>query len=187
MNDREKKLILLLVAAVVLIGTIFLYTTYDSKMKKNKGTYKRNADELTRMKADLAEADSKIDDVEWLAENPPVESMHGAVSADLAEFTEKSALRSGVDISKKRPAPQDEDPNEFGAYRSAVVRATANAMDDQLYRWLVDLQSPNDHRSITRLYIKPQRDDNTKVDCELEITQWFTPRQEEAESSDEEF
>jgi hypothetical protein len=52
-------------------------------------------------------------------------------------------------------------------------------MDDQLYKWLVELQDPALSRAITFLRISPQRDDPTRVDCELEVTQWFRPEIEE--------
>ena len=52
-------------------------------------------------------------------------------------------------------------------------------MDSQLYKWLSDLQEPRLSRSITFLRISPQRDDPTRVDCELEITQWFQPEMEQ--------
>lgn len=177
MNDREKKLTFILVAAVLIIGTMFLYTSYSAKMKKNRATYKRNAEEISRMEKELDEAASRSDEMDWLAEYPPIESTHGKVASDLAGFTEKSALRSGVTIGK-RPRPMDEDVNEFGAYRSAVIRVTASAADAQLYHWLVDLQSPNDARSITSLKIIPKRTDDTKMDCELEVTQWYSPLSE---------
>lgn len=174
MNDREKKLTFFLLAIVLLIGSMFLYTSYNAKMAKNRATFKRNQEELERMKVELFDSKSKAKEEEWLNENLPTESTHGKVSSDLAGFTEKSAERNGVEF-KTRPRPTDEDPDEFGAYRSAVVRVKGSAMDAPLYRWLVDLQSPKDHRSITSLRIIPQRDDDTKVECELEVSQWFTP------------
>jgi hypothetical protein len=52
-------------------------------------------------------------------------------------------------------------------------------MDRELYRWLTDLQDPAKARSVTLLRISPQRDDATRVDCTLEVTQWFSPESEE--------
>jgi len=182
MNDREKKLTFMLLTAILLIGTAFLYTSYDAAKKKNMATFTRNTEELERMKNDLFEAEDKIDNEEWLSKNPPIESSFGAVSAELASFIEKSAVKNGVSI-KKRPSPVNADPEEFGAYRSAVVIVTGNAVDSQLYRWLVDIQSPDDHRSITLLRISPQRDDNTKADCQLEVSQWFSPLVDETVTS----
>lgn len=174
MNDREKKLIGLLLGAAVIMGSFFLFTTYQASMKKNRAAHIRNKESIEMMRKELEEAKSQQEDIEWLNEHPPIESTHGTVGAELATFTEKSALKSGVTI-KKRPSPTREDTEEEGAYRSATVKVIGNAMDNQLYRWLADLQSPKDHRSITLLRISPQRDDNTRVDCELEVTQWFTP------------
>ena len=130
------------------------------------------------MESDLATWESKADDVEWLMNNQPVVGVHGNIGAELAAYTEKVANKHGVSLSK-RPSPQRADTEETGAYRSARAKVVANAMDGQLYKWLVELQDPELNRAITFLRISPQRDDPTRVDCELEVTQWFRPEIEE--------
>ena len=130
------------------------------------------------MDSDLATWESKADDVEWLMNNQPVEGVHGNIGAALAAYTEEVANKHGVRLSK-RPSPQRAEAEEAGAYRSARAKVVANAMDDQLYKWLVELQDPALSRAITFLRISPQRDDPTRVDCELEVTQWFRPEIEE--------
>lgn len=178
MNDREKKLIFILFGAAFIIVNVFLYTSYRAKITQNKARLTEGAKDLKKMNKELDEADSQIDDVNWLTDNPPVEGTHGKVGAELATYTEKSALRFRV-IIKKRPSPQREDTEEGGAYRSARVKVVGNAEDRALYQWLTDLQDPKKGRSITLLRIAPQRDDPTRVDCELEVTQWFMPEIDE--------
>ncbi|MGJ8678331.1 MAG: hypothetical protein ACSHX0_12505 [Akkermansiaceae bacterium] len=182
MNEREKKLIILLFGAAFLILNVFLYLSYDSAMLLNKAALKRNNTEIERMRTALITAESQQEDIEWLNANPPAEGIHGQIGASLATLTEKSALRYGITI-KKRPSPINEDLEEQGTYRTARVSVKGNAMDKNLYQWLVDLQSPNDHRSITFLHIEPQRDDPTRIDCEVEITQWFIPAEENSLSA----
>ncbi len=178
MNNREKKLIFILFGAACLIVTVFLFTTYQTKMKQNEAKFKKGTEDLAKMNKELDAWDSKIDDVNWLYDNPPAVGTHGIIVAELAINTGKSAQRYRVAL-KKPPAPQPEDKEEAGAYRSARVKVIGNAMDRELYQWLTDLQDPKKGRSITRLKISPQRDDPERVDCELEITQWFTPEEEE--------
>jgi hypothetical protein len=178
MNDREKKLIFILFGAAFLIVNIFLFTSYNAAMKKKENQLKQGTKDLKKMNTELDAWESQIADVDWLLDNPPVEGTHGKIGAELATYTEKSALRYKVQL-KKRPSPQRENPEEGGAFRSARVKVLGNAMDRELYLWLTDLQDPQKGRSITSLRISPQRDDPTRVDCELEVTQWFTPEIEE--------
>ena len=63
------------------------------------------------MESDLATWESKVDDVEWLMNNQPVEGVHGNIGAELAAFTEKAANQHGVSLSK-RPSPQRADSEE---------------------------------------------------------------------------
>lgn len=178
MNDREKKLIFILFGAAFLIVNVFLFTSYKAKMKQKEAVFNKGSKDLVKMNQELDAWDSQIDDVNWLYDNPPTEGTHGKVGAELAIYTKQSAERFRVDL-KKGPSPQREDKEEAGAYRSARVKVTGNAMDKALYQWLTDLQAPKKGRSITFLRITPQRNDPTRVDCELEVTQWFTPEEEE--------
>ena len=178
MNAREKNLVFLLFGVAFLVINIFLFTSFKAAMQKKRSQLDIGAKKLELMEQDLATWESKADDVEWLANNQPVVGVHGNIGAELAAYTEEVAKRHGVVLSK-RPSPQRADTEEEGAYRSARAKVTANAMDNQLYKWLSDLQDPELSRSVTFLRISPQRDDPTRIDCELEITQWFRPEMEE--------
>jgi hypothetical protein len=178
MNSREKTLIFVLFGVAFFVINIFLFTSFQSAMQKKRSQLDVGAKKLKLMEADLATWESKADDVEWLMNNQPVVGVHGNIGAELAAYTEKVANKHGVSLSK-RPSPQRADTEETGAYRSARAKVVANAMDGQLYNWLVELQDPELNRAITFLRISPQRDDPTRVDCELEVTQWFRPEIEE--------
>ena len=178
MNSREKTLLFVLFGVAFFVINIFLFTSFQSAMQKKRSQLDVGAKKLKLMEADLATWESKADDVEWLMNNQPVVGVHGNIGAELAAYTEKVANKHGVSLSK-RPSPQRADTEETGAYRSARAKVVANAMDGQLYNWLVELQDPELNRAITFLRISPQRDDPTRVDCELEVTQWFRPEIEE--------
>ena len=178
MNSREKTLIFVLFGVAFFVINIFLFTSFQSAMQKKRSQLDVGAKKLKLMESDLATWESKADDVEWLMNNQPVVGVHGNIGAELAAYTEKVANKHGVSLSK-RPSPQRADTEETGAYRSARAKVVANAMDGQLYNWLVELQDHELNRAITFLRISPQRDDPTRVDCELEVTQWFRPEIEE--------
>jgi len=180
MNEREKKLIIILFGAALIIVSLFGYTSYSAALQKKRVELKTGADELTLKRSQLEEANERMAEVTWLAENMPAEGTHASIGADLVTFTEQSANKQRIDI-KKRPSPQREDENETGDFRSAVVKVQVNCRDAELYRWLCDLQNPKKARAITFLKITPQRDDATRIDCQLKVTQWFSPISEENE------
>jgi len=180
MNEREKKLIMILFGAAFIIANFFGYSTYSQAMQKKEVQLKTGTDELKMKRLQLEEANEHLDEVDWLAENMPTEGTHASVRAELVTFTEQSATKQRL-VIKKRPSALREDQEEQGEFRSAVVRVQVNARDPELYRWLVELQDPQKGRAITRLRITPQRDDASRIDCELEVTQWFTPITEDAD------
>jgi len=178
MNAREKKLIFVLFGAAFLIANLFAYSAFTEALQKKKIQLKNGASELALKQVQLEEASTHQDEVDWLAEHMPVEGTHASVRAELVTFMEQSASKQRITL-KKRPTPLRENPDEVGEFRSAVVKAVVNCRDSELYRWLVELQDPKKSRSITRLRITPQRDDPTRIDCELDVTRWFTPIPEE--------
>jgi hypothetical protein len=180
MNEREKKLIMILLGAGFLILNLLGYTAYSTALQKQKMRLKNGADELRLKQIQMEEASTHQDEVTWLAKNMPAEGTHASIRAELVTFTEQSATKHRIQL-KKRPTPLRENPDEVGEFRSAVVKVRVNCRDAELYRWLVELQNPKKARSITRLRITPQRDDRTRIDCELDITQWFIPIPDEDE------
>lgn len=174
MNDREKKLILVLLGAGFLIVNLFAFTSYSSAVTENETKLKAGKEEIKMKIRDLEEQDRHLDEVEWLAENMPVEGTHATVRAELVTFTEQSMSKRGIE-PKNSPTALRENFEEDGPFRYAVVKTRVNCRDRELYNWLCDLQDPKAGRSITRLRIEPLRNDPTKIDCEIEVTQWYSP------------
>lgn len=183
MNEREKKLSILLFGAVFIIVNLFAYTSYTGAMQKKQALLKKGEAELDLKLRELEEASQHFDEVEWLANNMPAEGSHASIRAELATFTEQSAKKHRLTV-KKRPSPLRENPDEAGEFRSAIVKAQVNCRDAELYRWLCELQNPKLARSITFLRISPQRDDATRIDCELEVTQWFRPAEDDSAATE---
>jgi hypothetical protein len=51
-------------------------------------------------------------------------------------------------------------------------------MESGLYRWLDRLHSPNELRAITYMQVKPLKSDDTQIDCQIVVEQWFVPEVE---------
>lgn len=178
MNEREKNLILILVGAAFIIANLFGFTTYSTSLKKKEAQLKTGASELKLKRQQIEEADERIDEIDWLAENRPADNTHDGVLAELVAFTEQSANKNRINI-RKHPKPLPAKLDEVGNFSQAVVRVSVDCRDAELYRWLCELQDPKKARAITRLKIMPQRDDATRISCEVEVSQWFTPVDEE--------
>jgi len=183
MNAREKKLIMILFGAAFLILNLFAYTSYSEALQKKKVQLKKGEAELQLKKIQLEEASTHQDEVDWLAKNMPIKGTHASIRAELVMLMEQTASKHRIQL-KKRPTPLKENPEEEGEFRSAVVRATVNCRDAELYRWLVELQDPKKSQSITHLRITPQRNDPTRIDCDIWVTRWFTPIPEEELEAD---
>ena len=180
MNEREKKLLFMLLGAAFIIVNVFLYSSYSSGMQRMKSELNAAKTEYRDKTDELARADERASEREWLLEYQPKEGDHRGVGTALAKYTEDTARRYGVQMNR-RPQQVRENLGETGVYRSATVKVMANGRDAEIVRWLTDLQDPRKSRSITRLEIEPEKNDKTqtRMSCELEVTQWFSPAAEE--------
>jgi len=183
MNDREKKLIFILFGAAFLIVNIFLFTSFNAAKQKKEMELAKGEKELALKKQQILESNDRMAEMDWLIDHSPREGTHAAVRADLVTFVQQTAQRNNLTL-KKPPVPVKENPDATGAYHIAQVKILVNARDAELMRWLTELQNPEKSRSVTFLRISPQRDDPTRVDCELEVTQWFAPAGEDGSSGD---
>ncbi len=173
MSQREKKLIFILFGAAFFIVNIFLFTSYTEAKQKKQVQLKTSTQELALKKQQILDFSDRMDESDWLNKYEPKAGTHADIRADLVNFVERGARNAGVS-PKKRPMPLAQDPDEGGRYGTARVEMIVSGEDAKLYRFLTELQNPEQSRSITFLRIKPQRDDPTRVDCELILTQWFS-------------
>ncbi|MBK1832225.1 hypothetical protein JIN77_15915 [Verrucomicrobiaceae bacterium R5-34] len=183
MNDREKKLIFILFGAAFLIVNVFLFTSFTTARQKKQMELMKGEKELALKNKQLDEAGERQNEIDWLLDHAPQPGTHASVRADLVTYVQQTAQRNNLTL-KKPPVPVREELEPTGAYRIAQVRVLVNARDAELLRWLTELQNPDKSRSVTMLRISPQRDDATRVDCELEVTQWFAPATDDGLGND---
>ncbi|MGB0992411.1 MAG: hypothetical protein ACPG32_08075 [Akkermansiaceae bacterium] len=181
MNDREKKLIFLLLGVAFVLATVFAYTTFTSVMQKKKSAMAKNKTKIEEINANIDAAYDRQEEMEWYDNNQPVEGTFLEVQAKLHKFVTQSM---GSKVEKKSIVAQSADSELSGGYQKTTMKVLVSAYDPDLYRWICTLQSPKDFRSVTYIKIEPQRNDKTRVDCELNITQWFIPKSSDDNAED---
>ncbi|NIP92225.1 MAG: hypothetical protein GWO24_01620 [Akkermansiaceae bacterium] len=76
-------------------------------------------------------------------------------------------------MKRRKIQPAIEDPGLN--YHRARVELEVSGREQVLYQWLDRLHSPADFRAVTFMRLNPKRDDDTQVDCQVMIEQWFVP------------
>jgi type II secretory pathway component PulM len=178
MNEREKKLVILMGAMAFIIVNLFLYfriyvprrADAQVKIRQYEATL-ANADTFMRMRDEVA------DEIEWLENNHAKVAPVQDVSAELQRFAQTEATRNGLTIKRQRILPSVENP--AATFHRARVEVELSGREDALYRWIDRLQTPTEFRAVTSIRLSPEREDDTLIECKLVVEEWFTPEPEE--------
>lgn len=178
MNEREKKLVIMLGAVGFLIVNLFLYfRVYVPRRAETRAKIVQyeatldNADTFIQMRAEVA------DEIDWLEKNSPQVAPSQEVEAGLQRFAQTEASSNGLTIKRQRILPSIQNPGS--AFHRARVELEISGREDALYKWIDRLQTPTEFRAVTGLRLSPEREDDTLIDCKLVVEQWFSAQPEE--------
>lgn len=172
MSDREKKLLIFFGVAIFLVANFFGYSLLAKK--KQEVAVEIGQLETTIMEAENFEAQEAqvLDEMEWLVEHEPEPVEAEPVGPKLEQFANARATSAGLTVQKRTILPDDETGP---SYWRARVEMQVTGMEEALYRWLSQLQDPNQFRAVTALRLSPNREDDTKIDANVVIEEWFIP------------
>ena len=175
MNDREKKLLVLVGVIVFLILNLAAWSlVYSPRKKAAVAKEKEYVGKMVLAKAQEVELTEIQPQVDWLKRNEQkmVKSWQKAL-ADLESLANREAQRRGLTVKQVKPMNAS-DVEGLDLHR-ARVEIEVSGREQVLFQWLDPLNSPSDLRAVTSLIISPKKDDDTQVDCQVRLEQWFVP------------
>ena len=175
MSNREKKLLYILLVAVFVIANVMAFKMfYQIKLQAAESRLSAAEAKLMERREVLENQDLFEDEVNWLARYEPKEAATvQETQTKLQQLVEREAQRNSLDIKRQKLQPSLEDSGLF--YHRARMEIEVNGMEAGLYRWLDRLHSPNEFRAVTFMRVNPQKGDDTRIDCQIVVEQWFVP------------
>lgn len=146
---------------------------YEPTMKKTTSERKAAERQAAFNAAEAGSAEAIAADRQWLERNEPEPTSVGRMKTKIQQLAENEALRNGLVIKRKTFGDEVIEPN-FN-YHRARFQIEVNGIESSIYRWLDRLHQPSDFRVVTYMRVNPQRDDDTRADCEVYLDQWFVP------------
>lgn len=172
MNEREKRLVLILgLVAASLLG-LFGYKIYARNLDSVRAQKAAAQTVIDKCQAAIDAGDQLADQLEWLAANEPKPQAIQTVRPVFQQFATRRAEEAGLTVLSPSFPPSEESA---GYYGRAKVRMTVTGTEAALYRWLNEMQSPKDFRTVASIDLTPLRDDDTKISCTVVLEQWFVP------------
>lgn len=176
MNTRERNLLIVLGTAVVVVGGFAGYsslTQYHQQVKKDIATHEATL-QVARFAQD--QADAVEEEIEWLEKNLPEPKEAELVPSQLENLVTSRASGFGLTVTKPTIL---ENATDGVHYERARFKINVTGREQSLYQWLVAIHSPRDFRAVTALRLSPNREKDTEIDAEVQVEEWFIPKQAE--------
>lgn len=184
MSDREKKLVLIFgLAAFVLINVfgVSRFRQYRDKVHQEMITAEKGIATAEGLREIYNE---RADEIEWMADHRPEPKARQIVQTELEQFATKEAQTAGLTIAGSGKGTFKEGDETGFFHRAKVEYTKVSGSEMALYHWLDRLRSPEDFRAVTFLRLKPDEKDDTQIDAQVTVEQWFIP--ESAQGDEEE-
>ena len=179
MNSREKTLFVTLLVVLFGIANVLAFKKfYQPRVEKANSVAAKAEVELGRSLMVLEKADELESEITFLERAEGKPTTYQEAQADLQDLVKKEADRRELVTRSEDILPWLEGSH----YNRVRVRYKVNGMEQQVQQWLMVLHQPRQLQVVTKLDIKPQSNDLTRVDCELEIEKWFVPETREGET-----
>jgi len=173
MSSRENNLLIFFGIAGFLVLNFLAFSKFQSlrmDIQREKALARQKLDSAEMFRASREQV---VDQMEWLAQHEPQPAANQDVQTRLQQLAEREANSSGLTIKTQKPLPTD--ATEGRIYHRAKIEIPVHGTEEALYRWFDRLNSPNDFRSASKIRIKPNDQDDTKIDCTATVEQWFVP------------
>ncbi len=172
MSSREKNLLIFFSIAGFAILNLLAFNFGMSKRREvaierdQARVQLANAEKFRESSAQI------IDQMEWLAQHEPQPSTNQDVQTKLQQLGEREAGGSGLTLKSQKPLPTDTTGTH---YHRANFQFVVTGTEDSLYRWFDKLNVPDQFRVASQINMKPNQQDDTKIDCTATVSQWFVP------------
>lgn len=178
MNDREKKLLtILLIAGFLILNVAAVKLFFQPRVDAAKSKTEELKKEYESAQEKLDERHKFEAEMNWLdrTASEPMTSQD-AVSR-LNNLVTTEARKHRLELSN--PTLDEPLVDDTLHFHRARMRVEVSGKEKQVFGWLLSrLTSPDDLRMVTSMRIEGKRNDPHSIDCLIEIEQWFLPEED---------
>lgn len=175
MSERERKLLIFLGGTLFVIVNLILFNSVYLTRMQAAETAKTTAEgKLQTAKNQLDLYEIYEPDMLWLERSGTVATDRFRAQSELQQFLRRQATARRLDI-------RDEDILDYqeGNYFGRVkVAFKVTGMERDVVGWLTSIHRIEQRQVITRLEMKPQNNDLTRIEVEVEVEKWIIPSEE---------
>jgi hypothetical protein len=176
MSKRESHLLILFGVTGLILLLLWGYQSYTGFRVRLQNDRVMAETELREAELYLKSSDSIRDEIEWLSQHEPQPQAGEQVPTKLQQLASAEASQAGMLVKKMEILPdRSAESEETTHYKVGQVKFTVTGEEKNLYAWFDRMHSPNDFRAISQLTLSPNREDDSKIDCQVVFDQWYVP------------
>ena len=170
MTPREKNLLIFLgVTFFIILNFVVFNTFYNPAMLKAKGEKRAAEDALMRAESVVAQREELEPDLLWLERTGTVATTSSEAQSKLQALLRKQASARNLEIRDSRILPFQ--PGDH--YDRVRVLFKVTGMERDVFSWLTSIHQTNQRQVVTKMEIKPQTNDLTRIEVEIEVEKWI--------------
>ncbi len=176
MSEREKKLLIILgVSFFVILNFIGFNMLYLPGVQKAKSAKTISERKLKEAELTLSLRDELEPEMAWLERSGTVRSTVLEAQSKLQALLRKQASARRLEIRDSRIITYQ--PGEHFDRVKVLFKVTG--MERDVISWLTSIHQISQRQVITKMEVKPQNNDITRIEVEIEIEKWILPPLEE--------
>ena len=175
MSPREKNLLLFFGAAGFIILNFVVFNFYVKKKTEITGNRIAAEEGLKQAEIISERREEVLDDMDWLVDHEPQPAAYQDLQSNLQQLVEREAQINQLTIKPNSQKLLPTDQTAGNHYHRVKVQVSVTGTEKALYAWFARLNIPDQFRAATSILLKPDNQDDTKIDCTAVIEQWFVP------------
>jgi hypothetical protein len=170
MTPREKNLLILLCGTLFLVLNVVGYKKlYAPKITAANARVSGLEREYKRAEGNLKQSDRWQKSMNWLENSEGKPTTYAEAQSKLQTFMRKQADARGLTTRDEGFLPHVEGPY----YTRVRVKYKLTGMEQQVQQWIMSVHQPRQFQVITKLIMKPQTNDLTRIDIEVEVEKFI--------------
>ena len=172
MNQREKKMLILLGVIAFLAGNLVLHSMYTDK-KKSLEDQKLKLIEDNKVKDQILMESTEWNTTNtWLSQNQVKNATSEDAQNELLNEVKSAAERTKLLLNLAKPI-RFLPPVEGSPYTRVRVSIDFTSTNEAFIEWVTQMNDPSKYRTVTNLTLKPNKD-KYMVEVSANVEQWIT-------------
>jgi type II secretory pathway component PulM len=166
MTPREKNLLIFLgVALFIILNLVGFNSFYSPAINKARGAKTIAEGKLEEAERVLSQSAELEPEIQWLERTGTVVTNPPVAQSKLQALLRKQASARNLDIRDSRILPYQPGLH----YDRVRVLFKVTGMELDVFSWLTSIHQPTQRQVVTKMEMKPQNNDPTRVECEIEV------------------